>query len=110
MSRRRLTIAMAVAAGLALEIALHPSLAREEGGRMPHDTASIGAVLQRVAQTHPGQVLKVELEPDEDAASAWAYEVKVLTTTGHVIEIKLDAVSMTVFEVEGLPRERSRED
>lgn len=45
-------------------------------------------VLERLEREHPGQVLEVELEQDDDV---WIYEVKLLQDGGQLLRLKLDA-------------------
>ena len=107
-ARRAACLVLAVGAVVIARLA--PADEDAEDRRPGRETAPIGAVLERVARDHPGQVLKVELEHDEDAASDWGYEVKVLTGAGHVLELKLDAVSLEVYEVEGVSGEGAFDD
>lgn len=58
-------------------------------------------VLDQVAKDYPGQVLKVELEDDDDACEGkdrsqpceprWVYELKILQSEGRVIKLEIDA-------------------
>lgn len=48
----------------------------------------LSTVLARLAATHPGQVLEVELEPDD---GQWIYEIKLLQPGGGLLKLKLDA-------------------
>ncbi len=56
----------------------------------------LSAILATVSQQVPGDVVEVELE-HEDAG--WQYEVKVLTATGEVKKLHLDARDGTVLKV-----------
>ena len=94
---------------LALSVSLTPSASADED-EPPRELATIGTVLESVGAEFPGQILNVELEDDDDARSGWAYEVKVLTSDGQVIEIKVDAVSIERLEIEGAHRQRSNGD
>ena len=54
--------------------------------------------LDAIAQRRvPGDVIDVELERHE---GAWRYEIKVLTSTGRVREIKLNARTGAILEIE----------
>ena len=55
----------------------------ESGQILPLQT-----VLQRVAISHPGQVLEVELEREH---GLWVYELKVLRPGGSLFKLELDA-------------------
>lgn len=46
------------------------------------------AILERLSREHAGQVMKVELEQEDDL---WIYEIKLLKADGKLIKIKLDA-------------------
>ena len=47
-------------------------------------------LLERLAATHPGEVLEVELERDD---GRWIYELKLLQPGGELRKLKLDARS-----------------
>lgn len=53
-------------------------------------------VLERLGREHPGQVLEVELERKADQ---WIYEIKLLTTDGQLMKLKLDAGTAEVLRV-----------
>jgi uncharacterized membrane protein YkoI len=57
----------------------------------------LGLALEKATQLVPGEVLKVELESDDDR---YLYEVKVLADNGRVREIKLDAQDGSLVEIE----------
>ena len=57
----------------------------------------IGVAIEKATQLVPGDVLKVELESDDDR---YLYEVKVLAENGRVREIKLDAQDGSLIEIE----------
>ncbi|MEO8544133.1 MAG: PepSY domain-containing protein [Burkholderiaceae bacterium] len=50
-------------------------------------------ILARVARTHPGQVLEVDLERDH---GVWIYELKLLQSDGLLVKLKVDARDGTV--------------
>ena len=54
-------------------------------------------ILGIAAQTVPGDVIEVELEEDDDVL---VYEIKVLTPHGRVREVKIEANTGKVLEVE----------
>ena len=63
-------------------------------------------VLERLGREHPGQVLEVELERDY---GQWIYEIKLLSTDGQLLKLKLDAgtaavLGMKVREPKPTPR------
>lgn len=95
----RLSCAVLVAlsvAGVAASLA-----ADDDHVKAPPNAASLDAALAAVQRTHPGRVLEVELEREDDGPGRWVYEVKVLTAAGHVLEVELDAVSLELLDVEG---------
>ena len=54
----------------------------------------LATVLQRLAHTHPGQVLEVELERE---GGRWIYEVKLLEPGGRLLKLEIDAASGAVL-------------
>jgi len=60
------------------------------------------ALLERVAQRQPGQVVEVELERED---GMWVYEIKLLRPDGILLKLELDARDATV-----LGSRRKRED
>lgn len=61
-------------------------------------------VLDRLARTHPGQVLEVELE---DKRSAWVYEIRLLQPDGRRVKLEVDARSGEVLRFrERAPQQR----
>ena len=73
----------------------------DDQAKAPANVAALDDALAMVQRIHPGRILKVELESEDDGPAAWVYEVKLLTGAGHVLEVKLDAVSLEVVGVEG---------
>lgn len=53
-------------------------------------------LLERLARTHPGQVLELELERDD---GRWIYEVKLLEPGGRVAKLEVDARTGEVVEL-----------
>lgn len=82
----------------------------DDPARAPADVAPIDAALATAQRSYPGRVLKVELDREDEGPRRWVYEVKVLTSTGHVVEIELDAVSLEQLRVEGDRSRRSNND
>jgi uncharacterized membrane protein YkoI len=54
-------------------------------------------ILATAAQAVPGDVIEVELEEDDDVL---VYDIKVLTAQGRVREVKIEASTGKVLEVE----------
>ena len=57
----------------------------------------LARILPIVAARVPGDVIEVELERKDDR---WRYEIKVLTSTGRVREVKLNARDGAILEIE----------
>ena len=95
----RILVAM-LAAG-ALGIGSESWADDDDHAKAPPNLAALDDVLTAVQSSHPGRILKIELESEDDGPAAWVYEVKLLTRAGHVLEVKLDAVSLEVVGVEG---------
>jgi len=85
----------------ALALAVLPALASERD----HDRARaalqagevlpLATVLQRVALSHPGEVLGVELERED---GRWIYELKLLQRGGALVKLEVDARSGEVLK------------
>ena len=73
--------------------ASEPPTARN--GRLP--LVRILAIAQRRV---PGEVIKVDLDEDDDDADPPTYELEILTPDGRVMEIKLDARTGEILDVE----------
>ena len=65
---------------------------------------ALPAVLKKLAATHPGQVLEVELEHERDRdrkqypeQGRWVYEIKLLQRDGQLIKLELDAKTAEVL-------------
>lgn len=96
--RRRASVhrTSAVALVLLLALAAAPSRADDKDHERARHALQAGQVmplrtlLDRLAATHPGEVLEVELERDE---GRWIYELKLLQPGGELRKLKLDARS-----------------
>lgn len=56
------------------------------------------ALLEKLALTHPGQVLELELEHERKTdRSPWIYEIKLLQTDGQLVKLELDAKTAEVL-------------
>ncbi len=56
------------------------------------------AVLDKLAATHPGQVLEVELERERrDGNEVWVYEIRLLQADGQLMKLELDAKTAEVL-------------
>jgi uncharacterized membrane protein YkoI len=93
----------------ALGLSVSLGVADERKHRKPHDHTAVREALQRgevlplvkilaIANKEvPGDVIEVELE-DED--QALVYEIKILTATGRVREVNIDARTGAVLKIE----------
>jgi uncharacterized membrane protein YkoI len=93
----------------ALALSGSASMAAEKAPRRPQEHDTVREALRRgevlplvkilaIANKQvPGDVIEVELE-DEDRALI--YEIKILTSTGRVREVKIDARTGTVLTIE----------
>jgi uncharacterized membrane protein YkoI len=56
------------------------------------------AVLDKLALTHPGQVLEVELDRERyNDRETWVYEIKLLQADGQLLKLELDAKTAEVL-------------
>jgi uncharacterized membrane protein YkoI len=62
-----------------------------------HPVMDLGLAIEKATDLVPGDVLKVELERDDDR---YVFEVKLLAENGLVREIKLDAQDGSLIEIE----------
>jgi uncharacterized membrane protein YkoI len=93
----------------ALGLTVSLGVADERKHRKPHDHTAVREALQRgevlplvkilaIANKEvPGDVIEVELEDEREAL---VYEIKILTSTGRVREIKIDARTGAVVNIE----------
>ena len=63
----------------------------------------LAVLLERLQRTHPGQVLELELERNDDAPATgagarWIYEVKLLQASGQLLKLDVDAATGRVLE------------
>jgi uncharacterized membrane protein YkoI len=59
---------------------------------------TLPAVLEKLATTHPGQVLEVELERERrDGNEGWVYEIRLLQPDGQLLKLELDAKTAEVL-------------
>jgi uncharacterized membrane protein YkoI len=59
----------------------------------------LNRILEIARHAVPGEVIDVELDQDDDPGEV-AYEVSILTPDGRAVEIKIDARTGTVIEIE----------
>lgn len=65
--------------------------ALEKGEILP-----LARVLEQVSRTHPGEVMAVELEPEN---GRWLYELKILLQDGRLGKIEVDARTGEVIDM-----------
>ncbi|MDI1240166.1 MAG: peptidase [Polaromonas sp.] len=58
------------------------------------------SMLERLEREHPGQVMEVELEQQEEDGR-WIYEVKLLQPQGQLVKLKLDARTAALLPAKG---------
>lgn len=93
----------------AIGLSASPGLADERKHRRPRDHSAVREALQRgevlplmkilaIANKEvAGDVIEVELEDEREAL---VYEIKILTSTGRVREVKIDARTGAVLKIE----------
>jgi uncharacterized membrane protein YkoI len=103
----RFAITSLLVGALGLSVSL--GLADERKHRKPHDHTAVREALQRgevlplmkilaiASKEVPGDVIEVELEDEREAL---VYEIKILTSTGRVREVKIDARTGAVLTIE----------
>ena len=87
---------------VALVAALLPGAPALAGGDHDRARAAVQAgevlplktVLERVARSHPGEVLEVELERED---GRWVYEIKLLQAGGQLVKLEVDAATAEVL-------------
>jgi uncharacterized membrane protein YkoI len=105
---RAFTSLVRVAAALLLASSLLQSAAAS--GKGDHDRARaavqagevmpLSALLERLQRSHPGQVLELELEREDER---WIYEVKLLQADGQLLKLELDARTAEVLKLRRRP-------
>ena len=105
LSRFAITFALLGALGLSVSL----GLADGRKHRKPRDHTAVREALQRgevlplvkilaiASKEVPGDVIEVELE---DERGALVYEIKILTSTGRVREVEIDARTGAVLKIE----------
>jgi uncharacterized membrane protein YkoI len=105
--RTTLLIALASLAGSAAGLGAvagdkgaHKGMSEQEEARaalLRGEILPLSRILRTVAQRLPGDVLKVEIERENNVL---IYEIKVLTKTGRIRKIKLNARNGAVIAIE----------
>jgi uncharacterized membrane protein YkoI len=107
MKFRRFATSLLLLGALGLSVSV--GLADEKKHRKPRDHTAVREALHRgevlplmkilaiATKEVPGDVIEVELE---DERGALVYEIKVLTSTGRVREVEIDARTGAVLKIE----------
>lgn len=97
---RPLTIAAALAASLAAPTALADGDDHIEARQLLQrgEILPLSHILQIVQKRAPGDVIEVEL--DRSKKRGWEYEIKVLTATGRVLEVDVNAHTGDIRKIE----------
>jgi uncharacterized membrane protein YkoI len=66
--------------------------ARKRGTILP-----LEKILESVLRTYPGEVLKIDLDDDDDYL---IYEIEILTRRGIVLELEVDAHTGRILDIE----------
>ena len=107
---------MAVALTIALAVFGSPSAWAGRKGDHDRARAAVQAgdvlplptLLERLQRTHPGKVLELELEFEDDVdgervvgrkSGRWIYEVKLLQADGQLLKLEVDAATARVQNV-----------
>lgn len=69
------------------------------------EVLSLQEVLDKVKQSHPGEVLEVELERE---GGRWVYELKVLQIGGRLLRLDVDAKTALVLKSRQRPAPESK--
>ncbi|WOB10648.1 PepSY domain-containing protein [Piscinibacter gummiphilus] len=102
MNTRRAPLLRLLGAIVALVGALLPGAPALAGGDHDRARAAVQAgevlplktVLERVARSHPGEVLEVELEQED---GRWVYEIRLLQPGGRLVKLEVDAATAEVL-------------
>lgn len=99
-ARRALLLAFAVAA-LALSPAAAEDCKRNQDCALEAfqrgEIKPLSEVLAVARARLPGEVVKIELERED---GIWVYEIKILTASGRVREIEINAKTLAIIKVE----------
>jgi len=75
------------------------------------EIAPLSKLLSIVERTHPGDVLKIEMEHEDvkkwggtGDGKIYIYEIKVLTQKGNLVKLKYDAKSLKLLTKNGINR------
>lgn len=93
--------ALAVSLALGLVHEAQASEADHEQARralQAGEVMPLASVLERLARSHPGQILEVEMERER---GRWIYEIRQLQADGRLVKLEVDARSAEVLRIRG---------
>lgn len=99
-SHRRSTLLLATASAIALLSQVPPAVALTCGGAPPADVATPAALYETLRDRTDAQLLAIGFA-QQPADCAWVYEVKMLTTSGSVVELDFDAKRLDLIGARG---------
>ncbi len=99
-SRRRSSLLLATASAVALLGPAPRAAALTCGGAPPADVATPAALYETLRDRTDAQLLAIGFA-QQPADCAWVYEVKMLTTSGAVVELDFDAKSLDLIGARG---------
>lgn len=91
-----LVLALPLSAVRAQDAAL-PDYEFARGAVARGEILSLAEVLGRLQNSHPGRVVEVELEQDDDML---IYEVELVTQDGRLVEIEIDAATGRILDLD----------
>jgi hypothetical protein len=92
---------LAALPGPAAQASDHRDHERARAAVQAGEVLPLAVLLERLQRTHPGQVLELELERDDDAPAAgprWIYEIKLLQASGQLLKLDVDAATGRVLD------------
>ncbi len=99
-SRRRSSLLLATASAVALLGPAPQAAALTCGGAPPADVATPAALYETLRDRTDAQLLAIGFA-QQPADCAWVYEVKMLTTSGAVVELDFDGKSLDLIGARG---------
>src|SRR5262245_37906183 len=99
-SHRRSTLLLATASAVAVLCQVSRAVAVTCGGVPPADVATPAALYEALRDRTDAQLLAIGFA-QQPADCAWVYEVKMLTTSGSVVELDFDAKGLGLIGARG---------
>jgi uncharacterized membrane protein YkoI len=91
--------ALSLASGLAWS-SDEPDHERARAAVAAGSVLPLATVLAKLQQSHPGQVLDLELEKEE---GRWVYEIKLLQANGQLVKLEMDAATGELIRIKRRP-------